>query len=201
MQCRDAQFFLRLRRHANDELGADVGADLDRHISGCPECARDFRIIHSFDSAVASAMKNVAIPSGLRDKLLSQAMSQRGTVIRRKAYQLAALAASLFLIVGVSFGLFSASRPKLDIDDLAIKADDQIQRPEEAIKRWLTAQKFPDELPLPFNAELLYTLSFERIQGRDVPVIFFGLPTTDRGFAKVYLFRKNGDFKLDEQNL
>jgi hypothetical protein len=196
MQCRDARFFLRLRRHANDELGADVIADLDRHLGGCTECAADFRIVHSFDTAVASAMKSVAIPVGLRDKLLSQALSQRGTVIRRKAYQLAALAASLFLIVGVSFGFFSASRPKLDTEVLVNTADEQFTNPEASMRKWLTAQNLPEELPLPFNTELIYFLGHDQVQGKDVPVILFGAPS-GRGFAKLYLFRKNGDFKLE----
>jgi hypothetical protein len=203
MQCRDAQFFLRLRRHVNDELGADVGADLDRHLAGCPECAHDFRIVHSFDSAVASVMKNVAIPAGLRDKLLLQAMTQRGTVIRRKVYQLAALAASLFLIVGVSFGVFSASRPKLDIDILVNNADEQFQNPKKTMEQWLTAHNFPTELPLPLNTDLIYILGRERVQGKYVPVILFGRVSNngERGFAKLYLFDKNGDFKLDSKAL
>jgi hypothetical protein len=200
MQCRDAHFFLRLRRHANDELGADLNADLDRHLAGCAECALDFRSANSFDSAVATAMKSVAIPAGLRDKLLSQALAYRGTVVRRKVYQLAALAASLFLIVGVAYGVSSASRPKLDTDLMVLQADEQIQAPDKAIEDWLTAQHLPTELPLPFNTDLLTELAYKRIQGKDVPVIIFGGPP-DRGFAKVYLFHKNGDFKLDPQTL
>jgi len=198
MQCRDAHFFLRLRRQANDELGQDVVADLDRHLAGCSDCALDSQSVQSFDTAVATAMKAVKIPSGLRDKLLSQALAHRGTVIRRKAYQLAALAASLFLVVGVSFGLFSASRPKLDMDAMVNNADEQIQDPDKAIEHFLTTQHFPAELPLPFNSELLTFLGYERIQGKNVPVIIFGGPVSRGGFAKVYLFRKDGDFKIDQ---
>jgi hypothetical protein len=206
MQCRDAHFFLRLRRQANDELGSDVSADLDRHLAGCPECALDSQIVQSFDSAVASAMKSVAVPMGLRDKLLSQAMSQRGTVIRRKVYQLAALAASLFLIVGVSFGIFSASRPRLDTEILVNNTDELIQNSNTKMNQWLAAQNFPTELPLPFNTDLIYSLGHERIQGKDVPVILFGAPpergfANERGFAKLYLFHENSDFKLDKQTL
>jgi hypothetical protein len=38
------------------------------------------------------------------------------------------------------------------------------------------------------------------VQDRDVPVIIFG-SKTERSFAKVYLFRENGDFKLDPRLL
>jgi hypothetical protein len=200
MQCRDAQFYLRLRRHTNDELGADVVADLDRHIVGCPACALDSRIALSFDRAIATAMKTVAVPTGLRDKLLTQVLAYRGTVLRRKAYRLTALAASLFLVIGLGYGVFSASRPKLDTIDLVMRADEQIQDPDRTIQLWLTAQHFPAQLPLPLNADLLVSLGSERIQGQDVPVIIYRGPT-ERGFAKVYLFRESGEFKLDSQSL
>ena len=165
MQCRDVEFYLRLRRQANDELGSDVVADLDRHLAGCPECACVSNSIRSFDCAVASAMKAVAIPAGLRDKLLTQALAHRGTVLRRKVYQLAALAASLFLVMGLAFGLFSASRPKLDPGELAYNHEAQFQNPDLAIQKWLAAEHFPAELPLPFNTDLLTSLGYERVQG------------------------------------
>jgi hypothetical protein len=200
MQCRDAQFYIRLRRHANDELGADITTDLDRHCVECPACLLDFRQTLAFDRAVATAMKSVVVPVGLRDKLLTKVLVHRGTVLRRKAYQIAALAASLFLVIGLAFGLFSVSRPKLDLNQLAYDADDQIQEPEKAIQNWLVAQHFPAQLPLPFNPDLLVSLGSEKIKGRDVPVIVFR-GSTEHGFAKIYLFRKNGEFNLDPQSL
>ena len=110
MQCRDAQFYLRLRRHAGDELGVDVTVDLDRHLAGCPACATDARGAEAFDRAVAVAVRAVPVPAGLRDKLLTQASVHHGTAIRRKVYRVAALAASLFFGVGLAFGVFSVSR-------------------------------------------------------------------------------------------
>ena len=200
MQCLDVQFYMRLRRHANDELDAVVIADLDRHLAGCPACAVDSRNALSFDRAISTAMKAVVIPAGLRDKLLTQVLAYRGTSLRRKAYRLTALAASVFLAIGLGFGIFSATRPNLDTDALVMRADEQIQDPEGSIQRWLIARHFPAQLPAPFNAEYLTFLGFERIQDRDVPVIIFG-GSSDRGFAKIYLFHTNGAFNLDPKTL
>ncbi len=147
MQCRDAQFYLRLRRHAGDELGADVTADLDRHTAGCPACAADARSAASFDRAVAVAMRAVSVPTGLRDKLSTLASAHRGAVIRRKAYHLAALAASLFLVVGLAFGMFSASRPKIDTNLMVMNNDELIQNPDGKLLRWLAEQKLPNATP------------------------------------------------------
>jgi hypothetical protein len=196
MQCRDAQFYLRLRRPTGDELGADVTADLDRHIAGCPVCAPEARVAESFDRTVAATMRNVRVPASLRDKLLAQASTHQGTVIRRKIYRVTALAASFLLFAGIGFGVFTVSRPKIDPDALVMKADEQIQNPDGALRDWLTSQKFPAQLPLPFNADLMLTMGTERIQGTDVPVVVFRHPTEMGGFAKVYIFRTDGSVNL-----
>jgi hypothetical protein len=197
MQCRDAQFYLRLRRHAGDELGADVASDLDRHITGCPGCQTDARSAESFDRAVAVAVRAVPVPAGLRDRLLTLASTHRGTAIRRKMYRVAALAASLFLGIGLAFGVFWVSRPKIDTTVMVMDADEMIQNPEGALSRWLADQKFPDQLPRSFDPDLLISLGTERVQGKDVPVAVFRHPT-ERGFAKVYLFRTDGTYNLRE---
>lgn len=198
MQCRDAQFYLRLRRHAGDELGTEVTADLDRHLAGCPSCAADARSAESFDRAVGSAVRAVPVPAGLRDRLLTQASAHHGTVIRRKVFRVAALAASLFFTVGLAFGVFSATRPKIDTDAMVAAADEQIRNPDAAIRQWLGDRRLPPQLPLPFNPDLLVTVGAERVQGVDVPVAVFRHPT-EPGFAKLYVFRDDG--RLDLRNL
>lgn len=197
MQCRDAQFYLRLRRHAGDELGTDVAGDLDRHLAACPACALDGRTAASFDRAVASAMRAVAVPAGLRDKLITLASAHRGGVIRRKVYRVAALAASVFIVTGLGFGIFSVSRPRIDTTQIVMNQDRLYEDPEGALRDWLVSQNFPDQLPEPFEPNLLMSLGTEKIQGKDVPVAVFRHPR-ERGFAKVYLFRDDGTYNLRE---
>ena len=201
MQCRDAQFYLRLRRHAGDELGADVAGDLDRHLVGCPACAGDARSAASFDRAVATAMTAVAVPAGLRDRLLTLASAHRGGVLRRRVYRVAALAASVFVVTGLAFGIFSASRPRIDTNQIVVNSDRLFEDPEGALRDWLVAQKFPEQLPEPFDPYLLMSLGSESIQGKDVPVAVFRHPAAasrERGFAKVYIFRDDGTFNLKD---
>jgi hypothetical protein len=195
MQCRDAQFYLRLRRHAGDELGAEVTADLGRHLAECPACAADARAAESFDRAVAATLRNVPVPAGLREKLLTQASAYRGGVIRRKVYRLTALAASLFLGVGLAFGVFSATRPRIDTQAMVESADEQLMNPEGRLRDWLVAQKFPAELPERFDPELLMQVGTEPVGGAEVPVAVFRHPTDVKGFAKVYIFRA-GQYNL-----
>ena len=198
MLCRDAQFYLRLRRHAGDELGTDVTGDLDRHVAGCPACAVDARSAAVFDRAVARAMTAVAVPAGLRDKLMTLASAYRGGVIRRKVYQVAALAASVFLVAGLSFGIFSATRAKIDGNIMVANTDRLVQDPEGALRDWLIAQKLPEQLPEPFDPDLLFHLGKETVHGKDVPVALFRHRTDPRGFARVYIFRDDGTYNLKD---
>jgi hypothetical protein len=197
MQCRDAQFYLRLRRHAGDELGTDVTGDLDRHLAGCAACETDARAAASFDRAVAKAMMAVPVPAGLRDKLLILASAHRGGVIRRKAYRVAALAASIFFVTGLVFGVFSFSRAKMTGEAFVAVQDRIHEDPEGALRDWLVSQKFPDQLPEPFDPYLLVTLGTETVQGKDVPVAVFRHPR-ERGFAKVFIFRDDGTYNLKD---
>jgi len=200
MLCRDVQFYLRLRKHAGDDLGADVTADLHRHLASCPVCAAESQAAESFDRAVAVAVRAVPIPPGLREKLHAQASAHRGTVIRHRVYRLATAAGLVFLALGLGLGLFS-SRPKLDTAALVLESDAQLRDPEGSIRRWLEALRLAPELPVPpgetdpFDPELLVSLGTERLQGKDVPVAVFRHPT-GRGFAKVYVFRTPGEFDL-----
>src|SRR5688572_30287303 len=111
MECRDAQFYLRLRRHAADELGADVTAPLNNHLATCEACSIDARAATQFDRAVATAMKSVPVPSGLRERLITQAARAQGAALRVKAYRVGALVAAAMVLVGIGFSLLSKARP------------------------------------------------------------------------------------------
>ena len=112
MNCRDAQFYLRLRRESADELGDDVTADLNRHLVGCPDCAADARAEFSFDHALGAAMRAVVVPATLRNQLVANLSIHRGALLRRKVSRTVALAASVFLAVGLAFGVLAGRRHK-----------------------------------------------------------------------------------------
>lgn len=196
MECRDAQFYLRLKRHAADELGPDVTGALTDHLAGCPACAADARAAASFDRAMASAMRAVPIPAGLRGQLIAHVASKQGAILRRRFYRAATAAAAAIVLVCLGLGVFSSTRPKVDTDTLVRDADEQLGYPDESTRKWLTAQKLPDSLPLPFDPKLHFTHDVIDMQGQKVPVILYRHPVDPAGFAKVYIFRENGRFDL-----
>ncbi|MBP3960369.1 hypothetical protein J8F10_34505 [Gemmata sp. G18] len=200
MDCRDAQFYLRLRRQAPDELGPDVNAPLDDHLATCAACAANGRAIASFDRAVARAMLAVPVPAGLRTSLVAHVAEKQGAVLRRKAYRAVAALAASVLLVGIALGIFTNTRPKVETDALVQRADEQLSDPERATQEWLTAQKLPDRLPdeWALNYDLVMHKMHEKIHGEYVPVIVFRSsdPRDPTAFAKVYLFPNNGRFDL-----
>ena len=197
MECRDAQFYLRLRRHAADELGHDLTGALEGHLAVCKACAADARAAASFDRAVASAMKAVPVPTGLREKLFTQAAAKQGAVLRRKLIRVAGVCAATLLLCGIALGVFSNNRPKPSADDYAQRAEQQATGAQEAVGQFLKDQKLPDRLPRPFDYRLLVHYATEEIKGRKVAVFVFKSPfPEDNGFAKVYVFPTDGGFDL-----
>ena len=201
MECRDAQFYLRLQRHTADELGPDVTAALDAHCATCAACAADARSAASFDRALASAMRAVPVPSGLRERLITQAARSQGAALRAKALRVGGMAAAALLVAAIGFSLWTQTRPKVYSDDFVHKAAKQYDNPAEYARSWLAREKLPDELPpeWKFDYDLLVHCGHERIGESNsyAPVMVFRA-RAGSGFAKVYMFREGGDFDTQE---
>ena len=199
MECRDAQFYLRLRRHTADELGPDVNAALDGHCATCAVCAADARASASFDRAVATAMRAVPIPSGLRERLITQAARAQGTALRNKALRVGGMVVAALLIIGIGFSLVATTRPGVDPYKIVQDADRQYEKPGEYARQWLAAEKLPEELPWDFDYDLLIHCGHDRIgdSNRYAPVMVFRA-REGSGFARVYMFRAGGPFDTKE---
>jgi hypothetical protein len=203
MECRDAQFYLRLKRHAGapgtDELGPEASAALAEHCAGCAACAADARAAASFDRALAAAMTGVPVPAGLRGRVLARAGARAASAWRARAARagVLALAASVLVLIGV--GAYGLTRPVVDTDLIANAADLQAHDPERATREFLEASARPPALPLPFDYALHSHNGFAKVGGRFVPVVVFRSPVpADRGTAVVYVFAPDGRFNLSQ---
>lgn len=193
MECRDAQFYLRLRRHAADELGSDVTAALDGHCANCPLCGPAARATASFDRALASAMWAVPVPSGLRERLVTQAARGQGAALRNRALRAGGMVVAALLIIGIGFSLYSTTRPLVDSEKQVALAERQAKDQRTYARAWLAEQKLPEDLPWDFDYDLLVFCGYERIDKVDAPVVVFRA-RAGSGFAKVYIFRDGGPF-------
>jgi hypothetical protein len=100
MECKTARLLTELERSWAPELGESDAADLHRHLADCPDCALHHQAEQRCDQALGQAMRAVAIPAGLRGRLLAglpRPAWQRRAALRRV---LAAAAALLLLAAG-----------------------------------------------------------------------------------------------------
>lgn len=193
MECRDAQFYLRLRRHAADELGADVTAPLDGHLATCAVCSALAKASADFDRAVSVAMLSVPVPAGLRERLITQAARAQGAALRRTAFRYGGLVAAALLMVAIGIGIYSNGRPKVDSSALVQRNDGLFNDPRGYTQAWLADEGLPEHLPWDFDYKLLVGCGEEKIGGRRVPVVTFRARDGE-GLAKVYVFREGSAF-------
>ena len=149
MQCRDAQFYLRLRRHAADELGTDVTAALDGHLATCAACCRrcaGFRVVRprrrvrdDGRSGPVRAARAADHASGPR---------RRARRLRNKAFRVGGLVAAALLIVGIGFSLIDEDATEGDTATTSFrKSDEYVRESRKATpgSGWPT-EKLPERL-------------------------------------------------------
>jgi hypothetical protein len=201
MECRDARLLLAYRRPG--ELAAEERAALDGHLTQCPDCAADARRQDGFDAVVSQAMRSVAVPAGLRDRLLTDVLARQGAAWRTRVYRTVAYAASLLIAVGlVSGSALWLLRPTFDTTALADSYAQQVEDPERAFHDWLAGQGLPPALPLPFDFRLHHAHGQQTVAGRDAPYVeFLYLAGQNRiETARVFIVRR-GQFQFDDAAL
>lgn len=92
------------------------------HLEECPACANFSHSIQQFDQSLNKASK-IEIPDGLADRILLKQSFKQQHQLRTNRYKLFATAASLLLVLGVSFNitnLKNALDPALPLEEVAI---------------------------------------------------------------------------------
>ncbi|QEL13911.1 anti-sigma factor family protein [Limnoglobus roseus] len=189
MDCPHANLLLIFYRPDRpSDLSAEDAAALQTHLAGCPACAAKLAKQTAEDRFLSAAVRNVPVPSGLADRLKQQAQSQLKWAWRRTAMKYA-LAASL-LVAGY-VGYVAATRPSLDVGQLADAQDTLWQSPDRTATAWLTANGLTNALPEDFDLNLVTFTGRSGLQG--VPTLAMRLDAPGRNHAWVYFLRP-GDF-------
>jgi hypothetical protein len=136
---------------------------------------------------------------GLRNRIVQKITLYRKLQRRRRVGRYALVAAILAMLGITGHGLYRAAQPTLNLEVLARDLDRMVERPDQALSEWLSEQRLPPELPLPFDFRQYVFHGYQRIAGRNVPVIVFqrwrGSATTPE-VLKLYIV-KSSDFHLD----
>src|SRR5262249_11314811 len=143
-----------------------------------------------FDDRVGPVMRNVAIPDGLKNRMVNRLANERNAVYRQraKAWGLAAAAA---IFVGLSFVWYSHSQGTRKIDLREHASFVASKEPNQVIDQLRESAKlpnldFPQELAGRWDFSLLTYYHVETIEGQRVPTLIFTKGATT---AKVTLWR------------
>ena len=190
MNCEYAQLRIALGNEGRTGEGFE---DFQAHLRACPQCAAISVRESAFDSALASAMNAVALPTGLHDRLLKSAYARRSATFRRSVGRAFAMAAAVVLALGVGAGIYWRTRPHLDTNDLAIRGELERETPRETVQNWLARRDLPAALPLDFEYRWHAFHGLGELGEAEVPVVVF-----QRGgdFARVFIV-KDSKVKLE----
>jgi anti-sigma factor RsiW len=121
MKCEDVQKLL--HPFSDGELDVVGSVQIEEHLAGCSECAAQEEQLRSLKSAISSASLYHRAPAGLRTQIqasLRELDGEPNRKQRRSFSQIAAIAAGILLLVGVSaITAMFWSRTRADDDRVA----------------------------------------------------------------------------------
>jgi len=201
MDCKTARMLLEFARPQALELEPRDANDLAGHFEQCPDCSAAAHAERRLDDCIGRAMRRVEVPETLRQNLLTRLHAERadwyrqrlGTVVRYCA------AAAALLLIGL--GLYKAWRPgPTKIDVVRILEDERgfrVTSSPEKVQEWLQELKVDTPVPTEFRyVYLAMPPSIAKLQGRDVPVLYFSDNTRSNTNARVYLLSAKDHFDL-----
>lgn len=100
----------------------DLSDAVSSHLEECPSCAKFLESIRGFDKSLHSAA-NINIPEGLAERILLKQSFVQQHQERSNRYRFIAVAASLLLVLGVSFNIGTISNvldKNLSLEEVAI---------------------------------------------------------------------------------
>ena len=144
MDCRTARLLLDFSHPQAHELEAEEAGALEHHLDHCPDCHGLARAERRLDEQLGKAMRQVEVPSGLRERLLTRLEIDRNDWYRHRfghGLRIAAAAAAVLLLGWTAWHFspgfaspVSAERVHQDFLD-EVTAADRKQRAEETLKQ------------------------------------------------------------------
>jgi hypothetical protein len=178
MDCKTARLLLDFFRPQAPDLAADDARDLERHLSGCPDCHALTRAERDADAALSKAMRDVAVPEGLRDRLVGRLRTDRRAANLRTlgwTARGAAVAAAVLLGGFFVWGWFQTHPPALHVGALLDEAyaQDVSPRPDWVEEWFLTRHDVRMTAPQAFDYTWLAHYGLREVQGKPVPELVF----------------------------
>ena len=178
MDCRTARLLAEFQRPRSGELPPDEANALECHLASCPECDAAVRAERRLDEHFGPALRDVPVPDGLRERLLSRLREARLAPIRRKlAWTARGVAVAATLLIGVfAWWYWIGSKPPHLDPETALYDDlgNYNARSAEEVQDWFRDRKHVTMLaPREFDYSYLTWCGMAPLQGKEVPLLIF----------------------------
>lgn len=195
MDCDTARLLAQLSRPGATELDPREAAEFTAHLSECPGCRAFAAASARADEQASQAVRAVALPEGLRERIV-QRLSARARRRRRVWATVAAVAAAAVLMA-VVYARSGPEQQRPGVDMAAAYRDlvQQVGSRPEAVTDWFDATHHVEvRCPTGFDYRLLVFYDLSEFQGQRVPLLLFARGDAT---ARVYVLSAR-DFDLDD---
>jgi hypothetical protein len=163
MECQDVRQLLAFFERKSEELDAVERDALRKHLDACPDCAALSAQERGIDQSLGAAMRDVAIPAGLKQQVLQRLAKERGG----KPWKRWAAAAVLFLAIGGGISFFFWPKPAFN---LPVERNNWTQRD---VQQYLDENGLAVTAPSRIKYGFLRQVDIVLIQGRPVARLTF----------------------------
>jgi hypothetical protein len=192
MECQDVRQLLAFLERKSEELDAAEGAALQKHLDACPDCAALAASERSADQAIGVALRDVAVPAGLKQQVLSRLAVERG-VAPWKRWAGVAAAAMLLAAIGGAWVFW----PKPELTNEDVKSYAGANWSKESVEHYFEGQGLKVRAPDKFMYQYLHQVDVVLINGRRVAKLTFVRSDDRAAFATVLIIDKT-QFKVDD---
>ncbi len=178
MDCRTARQWLEYHRPRGSELSPPEAAALEGHLATCPECEAWGRVDRAADGRLAEAMRAVAVPAGLQDRLKNRLEADHRRALRKRVFRVGRFAAAAAAVLLVAGGGLAWLRWRPVAVDLAALRDLEFAQYASPRPDWVqdwfhTRHGVTMVAPQAFDYSYLVSYDMGTCQGRAVPQLIF----------------------------
>jgi hypothetical protein len=193
MNCDTFRQLLLFALRPDQELAPADRQAVQEHLQGCSSCAARVAWEQRFDRRLAQAIRQVAVPDGLKAKIIEQLRQRRWSAAALRTLEVAAgLALAVGLVLAAVKLVHSrhSSPPPLDLYDVASSIS--LARSPEAVQDWLDYAApqplwLPSQLRDRWNFNDVEDYYLQSLHGHQVPTLVF---RKDHHRAKVLLLHR-----------
>jgi hypothetical protein len=187
MECQDVQQLLSFVDRKVEELDETEREAIKQHLEKCPLCAEHVQAERRLDETLGPVLRDVAVPAGLKAKVLA-GLSKQGRVAPWT--WVAAAAAVLLIASSGSLFWFKRTHPEVKISDIAALAD-QWNMDADAAEKSLAEQGLKVTVPRFLNFNHLQHVDVTEFKGQRVGRLTFSRTDGQPAFASVLILPRN----------